>query len=58
MNADLYIMEWVEHALQQRPRSGQLGVQDDNRVPHGVTPPQLLYEVVETLFSTAHNHMV
>jgi len=48
----------LEHGLQEGPGPGQLGVQDDNGGSHGVAPPQLLYEVVEALFSATNDHMV
>ena len=54
----LYKVQRVEHGLQQGPGAGQLGVEDDNRGSHGVTPPQLLYEVVEALLCPTHYHMV
>jgi len=48
----------LEHGLQEGPGPGQLGVQDDDGGSHGVAPPQLLYEVVEALFSATNDHMV
>ena len=54
----LYKVQRVEHGLQQGPGPGQLGVEDDNRGAHGVTPPQLLHEVVEALLCPTHYHVV
>ena len=54
----LYEVYWMEHGLKQGPRSGQFGMQNNDRGAHGVTAPQLLYEIVEALLSAAHDHMV
>ena len=51
-------VQGLEKGLQQGPGLRRSGVQDDYRGPHGVTAPQLLYEVVEAFLRPTHYHMV